>query len=227
MENSAGLSLACLQAATQAFAADAQGWRHRAAQCLRRPLLRLARFGRRRQAVAATAAPLAATTPFRKLRRSLMSDLRFLASLRFFHFLGLVRQARFFATMAPAPAAAAPATAASTAAEPSVAPVPFSSTMRGYCSGGSMFFSFEGHVDRLLETDALLGAADARMAATDRPGTAAGIAKEDRRAVGVVSGLAAELVQAVALAVAVVAEFHREAAGIEVGAAFAVFVDQA
>jgi hypothetical protein len=66
------------------------------------------------------------------------------------------------------------------------------------------------------------------MAAAHRPVVLAGIAEAQGRAVGVgFRTLAAELVEAVALAVAAVAEFHGEAPGVEVGAALAVFMDQA
>ena len=83
-------------------------------------------------------------------------------------------------------------------------------------------------MNRFLEADALLGAADTGVAATDRPVVLAGVTKAQRRAIGVgFRPFAAQFVQAIALAMAGVAEFHGEAAGIEVGATFAVFVNQA
>ena len=60
-----------------------------------------------------------------------------------------------------------------------------------------------------------------------RPRPGAHVVEQDGRAVGVGLGtLAAQLVQAIALAMALVAEFQGEAAGVEMGAAFAVFMDQ-
>src|SRR5512146_1413320 len=83
-------------------------------------------------------------------------------------------------------------------------------------------------VDRFGERDTLLGAADARVTGADRPARIADVAEQDRRAVRIgLRTLAAQLVQAVALAVTLVAEFHGKASGIEVRTALAVLVDEA
>jgi 2-keto-3-deoxy-galactonokinase len=113
-----------------------------------------------------------------------------------------MRQPRLRVSITPAPAAA-PATAATAAAE---------------AEGGALALLLDdarvlqrrrdvehlGHlVDRLGEADALFGAADAGVAAADRPVVLAGIAEAQGGAVGVgFRALAAELVEAVALAVA-------------------------
>src|SRR5208337_4966741 len=82
-------------------------------------------------------------------------------------------------------------------------------------------------VDWLGEADALLAAADAGMARAHWPGLHARIAEQHDGAVGVgFRTFAAEFVQAVPLAVAFVAEFQREAARVEMGAALAVLVDE-
>jgi hypothetical protein len=83
---------------------------------------------------------------------------------------------------------------------------------------------FEG---RLGEADAALGAAEAGVAGAHRPGPGAHVAEQDGGAVGVgLRPLAAELVEAPPLAVALVAELQGETAGVEVGAALAVLVDE-
>ncbi len=82
-------------------------------------------------------------------------------------------------------------------------------------------------MDRLRKADAFLAAADAGMARAHRPGLHPCVPEQDDGTVGVgLRTLAAELVQAVALAVVLVAEFQRETAGIEMSAALAIFVDE-
>ena len=72
------------------------------------------------------------------------------------------------------------------------------------------------------------GAANAGTAATHGPGTGAGVTEQDTRAVGVgFRPLAAQFVEAVALAVSFIAELDGETPGIEVRTTLAVLVDQA
>ena len=81
-------------------------------------------------------------------------------------------------------------------------------------------FYFRQHVNRLTEAYTLLSAADAGAATTHRPGAGTSITEQDARAVGVgFRPLAAELVEAVALAVAFVAKVDRKTTGIEMGTA--------
>ena len=194
------------------------------------------RLGRHRLVVArlagvgasAAAAPPPASAPLRKSRRlHLTPPLSCCSCLVFFAF-PVPRPCRAEVLRQHGGAAgAAPAIAASAAAAAKVTPCPAPRRCAGSRRRHHVLHLGHG-MDRLGEADALLGAADAGMAATDRPDASPTSPKPMRRAVGVgFRPLAAELVEAVALAVALVAELHGEAAGIEVRAAFAVLVNQA
>jgi len=83
-------------------------------------------------------------------------------------------------------------------------------------------------MDRLGEPNALLGATKTRVPRAHWPTTGANIAKQDGGTIGIsLRSLTAQLVQAPALAVPLVTEFHRETSRVKMRAAFAVFVDQA
>src|SRR5664279_2278744 len=83
-------------------------------------------------------------------------------------------------------------------------------------------------MNRLFETYTFLAAADAGVAAADRPVVLAGVAEADRRTVGIsFRPLATQLVKAVALTMTGITEFHGKTPGVEVSATLAVLVDQA
>ena len=95
------------------------------------------------------------------------------------------------------------------------------------CHRGGRLLDRQVRVDRDVEADPLLRAADARVPDRDGP-RARHLAEVEERAVGVrLRSLAAELVEAPAVAVTLVAERLREPARVEVRAALAVLVDHA